>query len=275
MSNTIRRDYIPFTQVSNDLITAPGLSASAKVVYMTIAMHADNATQSAFPGITRLTRECGMSRNTVIKAIKQLETQGWLEVTREKSPAGVNEVNHYYVKNCPGSASSTPEGSSTTALDGSAKYAPELYSSSELDSSSNLDKQSGASRIPSHVVQDLPPETTDAATYAIEFDEAWAQYPKKRERKAAYRAYVARRRHGVSAQDLLRATITYAALQEGKDPQYIKNASTFWGPNEPFLDYLGPTEDVCPAYCPQCGSAVLDNRCYSCGWEFKREDEAV
>jgi len=235
MNDTVRRDYIPFTQVPNDLITSIGLSASAKVVYMTVSMHANNMTRSAFPGINRIAYESGMSRNTVIKAIKELETQGWLEVTRERTPKGDNEVNHYHVKNCIGSANSILPGSAKNALGGSANSAPELDSSSELDSSLKL-----VNSVQSH---DPIPENRDTLPFGSDFDEVWKEYPRKNGRTAAHKAYAARRRGGVAAEELLLATKNFRKAMNGREQQYIKQGSTFFGPSLCYQDYVTGVPD--------------------------------
>lgn len=83
-----------------------------------------------------------------------------------------------------------------------------------------------------------PPPPTDLTERA--FDRIWTTYPRKVERKAALRAFRATvRRVGPSAvSDLAKATANYAEACRGKDPKYVKHGSTFYGPDEPWRDYL-------------------------------------
>ncbi len=79
--------------------------------------------------------------------------------------------------------------------------------------------------------------------YFAEFLAAWEHYPRKAARKAAYKAYVARRGKngkGIPASDLLAATKAYAAkcAAEGTEQGYMMLGRTFFGPNERWLDYL-------------------------------------
>lgn len=74
--------------------------------------------------------------------------------------------------------------------------------------------------------------------FLADFEECWKHYPRKREKKAAYRQYVARRRKGFTAEELLRATKTYALEVAGRTPDKIKHGSTFFGRDQPFEDYL-------------------------------------
>ena len=72
------------------------------------------------------------------------------------------------------------------------------------------------------------------------FGQVWEIYPRKVEKQRALRAFVARLRAGASFDDLQAATTHYAESVAGQDPKYIKHAATFFGPDEPFRDYVDP-----------------------------------
>ncbi len=74
--------------------------------------------------------------------------------------------------------------------------------------------------------------------YEAEFEDAWLNYPRKEGKIAAYRAFVARIRAGASPTDLRHAAFNYEKTRRGQDTRYTKLGSTFWGPTEPWLDYL-------------------------------------
>lgn len=78
------------------------------------------------------------------------------------------------------------------------------------------------------------------ASFEDEFDQVWAHYPRKLNRKGALKAYTARRRAGVPANDLVRAVIGYAAVcqRKGTEKEYILHGATFFGPNERWAEYL-------------------------------------
>lgn len=71
-----------------------------------------------------------------------------------------------------------------------------------------------------------------------DFNEVWATYPRKTGRLAALKAYKARRREKIPAEDLAIATANYAKLRSGEDPQFTKHGATFFGPSAPWRDYL-------------------------------------
>ena len=53
-------------------------------VYNGLASYANNTTQKAFPGIDTLAQRLHMGRSTVIRAIKKLETHGFISVDRAR-----------------------------------------------------------------------------------------------------------------------------------------------------------------------------------------------
>ena len=89
---------------------------------------------------------------------------------------------------------------------------------------------------PSSTRQGEPSKTL--VVFADDFAAVWDAYPRKLERGKAARAYTARRRAGVSAEDLLAACRNYAAATIGSDPKFIKLGATFFGPDQPFADFV-------------------------------------
>ncbi|WP_235044661.1 hypothetical protein [Methylohalobius crimeensis] len=72
------------------------------------------------------------------------------------------------------------------------------------------------------------------------FEEAWRCYPRRsgnNPKKAAYRAWAARRKAGVAAEALLDGVIRYARYCQTTgivSTRYVMRASTFFGPDEPY-----------------------------------------
>lgn len=85
----------------------------------------------------------------------------------------------------------------------------------------------------------------DKEIYCVHFEEVWKIYPRKIGKKAAYKAYKARIKEGFSEEELLNATKNYAdeCVKKKREEQYIKHASTFFGPNTPFMDYIKGGDD--------------------------------
>lgn len=78
--------------------------------------------------------------------------------------------------------------------------------------------------------------------YPPEFEEFWQAYPKgrRKEKKAAYRAWKARLNAGAKPEQLITAATLYAQECKGKDPRYIKLPKTFLGPDDHWLEYQQP-----------------------------------
>jgi len=80
-----------------------------------------------------------------------------------------------------------------------------------------------------------PPQ---AGEYPPEFEAAWRVYPRHDEKRAAYAAWHARVREGVSPAVLAAAARHYAAHVADRNPRYVKLGKTFWGPHRPYEDYV-------------------------------------
>lgn len=78
-----------------------------------------------------------------------------------------------------------------------------------------------------------------STNYPPEFEKLWQAYPKERrkEKKAAYRAWKARLNAGAKPEQLILAATLYAQECKGKDPRYIKLPKTFLGPDDHWLEY--------------------------------------
>lgn len=76
--------------------------------------------------------------------------------------------------------------------------------------------------------------------YTSDFLEFWKVYPRKKEKKRAYKAWNARIKNKAGPSEMILAAKRYAAECEknGTEIIFIKHAATFIGPGEPYKDYL-------------------------------------
>lgn len=81
-----------------------------------------------------------------------------------------------------------------------------------------------------------PTPAKPGAEYPQEFEEVWAEYPKRpgASKKDSFKAWTARLKAGVPASDILQGVRNYAAYVKTKktEPDYIKQPATFFGPDE-------------------------------------------
>ena len=76
--------------------------------------------------------------------------------------------------------------------------------------------------------------------YSLLFEETYKVYPRKEGKKKAYGCYLARLKEGYTEEELLTAAKKYAefCIKDKRETKYIKLASTFFGVNNFFVDYL-------------------------------------
>lgn len=76
--------------------------------------------------------------------------------------------------------------------------------------------------------------------FEAEFNALWAHYPNKLARLDALKAYQARRRAGVPAEEFMTALGHFVPAMSERTRDKIMHGSTFFGPNERWKDYLAP-----------------------------------
>lgn len=86
-----------FTIIENTLIQAK-ISPTAKAVYLALAMRADR-DGSCWPSFKTISEDANVSRPTAMKAVKELEANGFLEVVKRPSEIGDADSNLYILKN--------------------------------------------------------------------------------------------------------------------------------------------------------------------------------
>ena len=104
--------------------------------------------------------------------------------------------------------------------------------------------------------------------FAEDFEAAWKAYPRKKNRKGAYKAYCATRRKGVEAGELLGAVTNFAREMSGKVVQFVMHGATFFGSNERWRDSVA-TKVSAVQYrkvCEVCAGEFIGEglRCPSC-----------
>src|SRR5689334_23209598 len=106
------------------------LRTSRKAVAFALATYHNSDTGWTFPGITRLAKDTGLSRETVIAAYRDLEAEGHLEhIERYADLARRQRLTHQYVLKLRGTALATPandRGRGQEEIVGSADASPSV-----------------------------------------------------------------------------------------------------------------------------------------------------
>ena len=118
---------------------------------------------------------------------------------------------------------------------------------------------------PSHT-PDIPfgASSKDRQLYPEGFQEFWDVYPRKKEKKKAFKMWKVALRHGADDGELTKAARNYAAEcdTKGRAEDYIKHPATFLGPNDHWRDYL-KTEIISAeersekVQCQACGAKMV------------------
>lgn len=90
--------------------------------------------------------------------------------------------------------------------------------------------------VPYPTQHDKSTPLTPKGEYTCEFESFWAIYPKKIDKRKAFRCWNARLKAGHTAEDMIAAAKHYATATAGS--KYIKNPATFIGPDEPFTEFV-------------------------------------
>lgn len=98
MSNKSTDTRPPFFMVEDAVIEHYNLNPFEGWLYIVIVKHANRKTGEAFPSVSTLVKETHMSKASVIRYTKSLETKGLIRVTRDENEAGKDrDVNHYWL----------------------------------------------------------------------------------------------------------------------------------------------------------------------------------
>lgn len=103
---------------------------------------------------------------------------------------------------------------------------------------------------PDRKLEGAPPhgaaKTAKEQPYQSDFEEWWRLYPRKKEKKRAYKQYAALRRKGVDKQSLLDAVKGYTeeCRKDGREERFIKHAATFLGPAESWREYVENGDEI-------------------------------
>ena len=113
--------------------------------------------------------------------------------------------------------------------------------------------------------------------YTPKFENLWGYYPRKIEKKAAYKKYLTTLKGGADHEDLLKATKNFQIAMGGKEQEHIKHGATFFGPNEPWKEWVKGIPNGFSGQAPQVRAPDphIDKRCKRClaWWSTMEKDE--
>lgn len=180
-------------------------------------------------------------RDGVYSLIRELEETGYLQRRQGRSDGGTFDRNDYMVSELPFTAEPlTAEPLTVEPTQVSTDFDQVLIGEQGLKESENhtctiAEKSAMAPDTPTTIKK-------PAHGYPAEFEATWQAYPRRaggNPKVAAFKSWQARRKAGVPADDLHAGVVRYAAYiaATGKaGSEYVKQAATFFGPDEHFRE---------------------------------------
>jgi hypothetical protein len=78
------------------IIAAPHLRPNAKLVALVVADRCGGNNECAWPSLARLEDDTSLSRNTILRAVSDLEAHGFLAVVRDPARGKARQANRYF-----------------------------------------------------------------------------------------------------------------------------------------------------------------------------------
>ena len=79
-------------EITNELINYEGLKANSKILLLVLMTHRNREKGYAYPSQSTLIKKTGLSKNTLLKCLDELEKEGYIKRFKEKG-----ENNKYYI----------------------------------------------------------------------------------------------------------------------------------------------------------------------------------
>lgn len=214
-----------------------GPAATTRHVLLTLSLYMDRAGSGAYPSMGTLSVATGLSERSLYPHIDAAEAEGWIVRTRRKwKPASYTATLPENLKNLPILAE---DGTEATSVSGGGETEATSDSHKRETEATSCDKRK----------QLHPISSVNRTTHSLSlFDEAWEAYPRRpnNSKTAARKAWDARLKAGEDPHLMLEGARRYAAYvaAEGTAPRYVKQAKTFFGPDEWYkTDFGAPNGD--------------------------------
>lgn len=212
---------------------ATGFTPHEKLVALALADNAHDDGCEARPSIRTMVQKTALSERTVQRTLKALVEKGVIEIQRsslQHSPT----VYRFLL---------TPDGSSLACVRGAPLTPQDEPRGVTQDARGVKSDPQGCHPDTLNVINHQEPSHSPPSgeCYPDSFESLWAVYPRKKEKKTAYRAVKARLRANATYAQMIEAVTNYAAAMFGTEERFIKLPATFFGPDDKWRDWLAPT----------------------------------
>lgn len=235
------------------------LPPTLKLLAFVLSMHMSRAGDSCFPGVTLLMEQSGLARATVHKGLLALITLGWL---RRETHTGRGHSSEY-IACFPAAVVAEIVEEATEKVSPTETVSPRQPSPPEGETVSGTVYQGRLPRESTGSTKERTKQPDEPAGFAA----CWAVYPSRGDspnpRKAALKSYRAQVHKAVPEATLLAATHGYAHFCRNKGitgSDKVLMASTFFGPNDRYVDFVLRPAPVRAAPPPPAPEPVLHDR---------------
>lgn len=214
-----------------------------KLVYLYLCRRA-GPDGSSWPSIRRIAKDTGLTPNTVRSALQRLEQAGLLMKQPRRSEHGDADTHLYTLNHVVQKETHLVQNSTHVVQQHPGGVVQkETHGGSKGDHEGQTLKDTQVREKDNYVLH--PAGGSTSSPYTQEFEEFWDAYPRKREKRRAFKCWQARKREGYRAADMITAARNYAreCAEKGTLPHFIKLAATFLGPSKPFEDYIDGVPD--------------------------------
>lgn len=286
------RPFSGFTSVYNEVIRDPELDPKYKTLYFLLASYCWNKDH-CFPSQKQLARILGRDERTVRKWINKLVEYGLIRVTKgirysnvymlcdmkdvykstmdsQDSKMSPEETDRSHRTKTSGQTGSFCPPNNTQSNNTQLKESSSTESTTTEDDKSNTNSKTNKLKDSKgrEIIKAYREDSSAYYNYPVQFEEFWEKYPKQTSKKSAYNRWeklVFNKKF--SPEDITKSAIKYQDFcqQSGRQFKYIKQAATFLGPEEHWIDYLnnqkpaGASENKNQAHINQSGVRKYDD----------------
>ena len=245
-------DKRPFIKLYWDIWDDKQLTGNERLVLISLLRHYNAEKRRAWPSLDTIASEIGYSRILVWRNLKTLEAKGFVKTEKQSGKVTLYELpianepvsdrndTHFNLKR----VEEEPISDFNTTHFETKQVPISNRNTTHFKSKHELDIRTRSIRTRSIELEKQP--RACEADFEADFEDFWRAYPKPKnpDKTPGRQKYIALRKKGVTADDLLKAAQNYAQAMRGTDPRYIKHCKTFLGPSDAWRVYLTEPEPV-------------------------------
>ncbi|TDT63398.1 hypothetical protein [Fonticella tunisiensis] len=188
----------------------------------------------------KLMKRWGWSKEKVRNFLKLLQDDGMIVKISDKKKTTINIVNYSIYQDMPDHKQTTErpqkdQEQTTSRLPADTNNNDNNYNNDNKDINNMC--VTPAEKPEEGGAQENNPGKGE---YTEDFERFWSLYPRRKEKIRAFKAWKARLKEKVNPEELIKAASNYAMYCKlnHTEERYIKHASTFLGPDKPFMEYI-------------------------------------